>query len=1379
MKLLPESEVATYFSGDYTHSEKKRKKKHLWEGEKERLGNETLTLRLSVWDKVVDFHWNVHDPWTIVSVSNDDESTGGGGTLQGFVTVRGFINMERGFLSSNLKTKNKNGDKNDKQTLHVDDDLVKNDLAAKIKNIDGKFVGRKFEWNRVFGTTRVSKEGIIGTSKDNSSGGNVQNLTDNIHAANGQPCDGFPCGLSQVDDQCKDSGTCGKQDVNAWDTPFIKPVSFENEPAVAIPSVAVEEVRSKFTNTLYGYFVGKRMERVLENGPWLIRLVLLILNIWSPNTILQKDEITLALVWVKLHNVPIVAYSEIGLSLITTKLGRPLMLDSYTSDMCLNPWGRNTYARALIEVSAAKALLDSLVVAIPLPNGKGNTLETINIEYEWKPQGARHANFLTILIHLSKKRVEQKKSDGFKISPTFNDSRRKVMGSKKGSNGEPTSGGTKEGDLKVPSPTRATSDLNTPFSNPFDVLNTVYRGCRSKKASKSQDNEDDSEEESEVKEYPLYDSTGISSIGGGFSLEDDDLACYDGYEAKLYNLSGKSQAFCDNYDIRISSIGGGFSLEDDDLACYDGYETQQISPSPTIITFTLNLPKAPLLKFHNTNVGLVYGTDRGKNHWEAVKWILKYLRGTANVGLVYGTDRGNHVDVTGFVDSDYAKDPDKGRSITGYTFLVQGCVVSWKATLQHVVALSTTEAEYMALTEAVKEAIWLRGLLEELGVELNTVAVNCDNQGAIHLSRNHVFHERTKHINVRYHFIREVLEAKTVKVLKVGTEHNAADALTKVVPGRKLQHCLELLKYKAIKNVNRNVSIVIFDVEVIFQVGQENAEFALDMCLRETLVLSGGKDKTVVLWSIHDHISTLATQPGITKNVGSDDKPAESPVTQARGVFHGHEDTVEDVQFCPSSGQEFCSVGDDSCLILWDARTGSSPVVKGLLDYTIRFLSSKSHIMGTGVTVHLFENHNAAVLCVQRLSLESSAEDGILNVSGDKVVDFHWNAHDPWTIVSVSNDDESTGGGGTLQSRSLLFEDPIIGDRKRALLDLSGESLTDSGVFELSGEWLVYKPMHGLDGITMTLVGMQRTVSCSSLGTLAVFLTDSSSSWLNTGLTDGSVPNTLVIANYEIVKPRVAAAEHISQFNEEARSPYVKKFKTIIHPGEVNRIRELPQNNNIVATHTDNPDFCPSSGQEFCSVGDDSCLILWDARTGSSPVVKVEKAHDADLHCVVWNPIDQNLILTGSADNTIHLFDRRNLTTDGIGSPIHIFENHTAAVLCVQWSPDKSSVFGSSAEDGILNVWDHNKIGESSGPASKTAQGLLFRHSGNRDKVVDFQWNAHDPWTIVSVSNDDESTGGGRTMQIWRMIDLIYRPEQEVLTELDKFRSHILTCPPE
>nr|GEY57756.1 retrovirus-related Pol polyprotein from transposon TNT 1-94 [Tanacetum cinerariifolium] len=101
---------------------------------------------------------------------------------------------------------------------------------------------------------------------------------------------------------------------------------------------------------------------------------------------------------------------------------------------------------------------------------------------------------------------------------------------------------------------------------------------------------------------------------------------------------------------------------------------------------------------------------------------------------------------------------------------------------------------------AYAEAIWLKGLLEELGVELNRVTVNCDNQAAIHLSRNHVFYERTKHINVRYHFIREVLEAKTVEVLNVGTKHNAADALTNVVPGHKLQHCFELLSVDCIFN---------------------------------------------------------------------------------------------------------------------------------------------------------------------------------------------------------------------------------------------------------------------------------------------------------------------------------------------------------------------------------------------------------------------------------------------------------------------------------------------------------------------------------------------------------------------------------------------------
>lgn len=119
--------------------------------------------------------------------------------------------------------------------------------------------------------------------------------------------------------------------------------------------------------------------------------------------------------------------------------------------------------------------------------------------------------------------------------------------------------------------------------------------------------------------------------------------------------------------------------------------------------------------------------------------------------------------------------------------------------------------------------------------------------------------------------------------------------------------------------------------------------------------------------------------------------------------------------------------------------------------------------------------------------------------------------------------------------------------------------------------------------------------------------------------------------------------------------------------------------------------------------------------------------------------------------------------------------NHTFYLL--QWCPDKSSVFGSAAEDGILNIWDYEKVdttGSAADPkGSDNPPGLFFRHAGHRDKIVDFHWNASEPWTIVSVSDDCGSTGGGGTLQIWRMIDLIYRPEEEVLDELDKLQSQI------
>ena len=192
---------------------------------------------------------------------------------------------------------------------------------------------------------------------------------------------------------------------------------------VTIPLKEIEDVSARFANTLYGYFIGKRlafpivenyvkntwakfglervmlnngfflfqfstkegMDKVLEAGPWLIRSMPIFLSVWSPNTTLAKEEVTAAPVWLKLLNVPIVAYTEVGLSLITTQIGKPIMLDSYTSSMCVKSWGQNSYARALVEVSSLDELLDHVVVAIPFSNGQGHSLVRVDIEYEWKP----------------------------------------------------------------------------------------------------------------------------------------------------------------------------------------------------------------------------------------------------------------------------------------------------------------------------------------------------------------------------------------------------------------------------------------------------------------------------------------------------------------------------------------------------------------------------------------------------------------------------------------------------------------------------------------------------------------------------------------------------------------------------------------------------------------------------------------------------------------------------------------------------------------------------------------------------------------------------------------------------------------------------------
>ena len=127
------------------------------------------------------------------------------------------------------------------------------------------------------------------------------------------------------------------------------------------------------------------------------------------------------------------------------------------------------------------------------------------------------------------------------------------------------------------------------------------------------------------------------------------------------------------------------------------------------------------------------------------------------------------------------------RSTAGYVFLLAGGAISWSSKRQHTVAVSSTEAEYMAATHASKEALWLKRFVSDLGWEQSTVRIFCDNQSALKMMKNPTYHARTKHISVQYHFIRELIEDKQLEFQFVGTNLQCADFLTKGVTREKLE----------------------------------------------------------------------------------------------------------------------------------------------------------------------------------------------------------------------------------------------------------------------------------------------------------------------------------------------------------------------------------------------------------------------------------------------------------------------------------------------------------------------------------------------------------------------------------------------------------------
>lgn len=193
---------------------------------------------------------------------------------------------------------------------------------------------------------------------------------------------------------------------------------------------------------------------------------------------------------------------------------------------------------------------------------------------------------------------------------------------------------------------------------------------------------------------------------------------------------------------------------------------------------------------HAVSVLAQFSNNHTENHWNAAKRVLKYLIGSINFGLHYLR---NEKGVQGFVDSDWGGCPIDRRSYTGYVFTLSGAAINWKSQKQRTVALSSTEAEYMGITEGIKEALHISSFMHEIRLpELSKVMVYNDNRGAKLLAENQVFHQRTKHIDIRYHFIRAVLaRGRDIYLEYLPTEEMIADVLTKALPGPKHHHCLK------------------------------------------------------------------------------------------------------------------------------------------------------------------------------------------------------------------------------------------------------------------------------------------------------------------------------------------------------------------------------------------------------------------------------------------------------------------------------------------------------------------------------------------------------------------------------------------------------------
>ncbi len=202
-----------------------------------------------------------------------------------------------------------------------------------------------------------------------------------------------------------------------------------------------------------------------------------------------------------------------------------------------------------------------------------------------------------------------------------------------------------------------------------------------------------------------------------------------------------------------------------------------------------------------------YITNPGPKHWKAAKNALRYLKETKDYGLILGhKEYENKMEIKelkfkGLSDADFANSIDDRKSIGGILVNLWNSPIAWTSKIQPTVALSTTEAEYMALCKLTQEVFYFRKLCKEMKLNIKEpITMMEDNNSCIKIAQNDEFHQRTKHIDVKYHFIREALEKGIVEIKRVDSKENIADIFTKPLARVQFEKLRNLLRVRSLRS---------------------------------------------------------------------------------------------------------------------------------------------------------------------------------------------------------------------------------------------------------------------------------------------------------------------------------------------------------------------------------------------------------------------------------------------------------------------------------------------------------------------------------------------------------------------------------------------------